>query len=428
MNDLGETVFSEAHSNAQAVLRRLEECREIDASQREALVACLAEAGERSVLTKLLGKVKDAQTLVSLPKLFQDVNPTLRAALLEREQDGGETLQQTESTKEGEMLTARLLGCREELIQSVTQLSPIIEFLEAAEEGFLTASEKRAVLDCCEGNIQIQREAINNLLKKLEEEKTLKAESLVRLLGGCEVIIPWSPPSARQLIVATSESTATEIILQHSKLISEAIRQRADLKGLAPQEAGLTEAVKELMHMYQWKGKDLFGKIFFAGFSEQVPSRKGETEKLLSISAQKESSDTSLKSALSTAQEKTVQAIKICQLLCNVHMYFPDLQPVMQELGHVHMEHCQVARGKQIQCKGCTEVKSTKKELEKHQLEVHGAVGMAKKKKRVGDSRVGKMGFVLGPCAHAVKKAGQYNKLCECHVMEMQFSLFLLPH
>lgn len=48
----------------------------------------------------------------------------------------------------------------------------------------------------------------------------------------------------------------------------------------------------------------------------------------------------------------------------------------------VHMKRCRVARGKQIQCKECTEVKSTKKELEKHQLEVHGEVGMAKKKKK----------------------------------------------
>lgn len=49
---------------------------------------------------KLLSKVKDAhtldaQTLVSLLKLFQDVNPKLRAALLEREQGSGEVLQQT---------------------------------------------------------------------------------------------------------------------------------------------------------------------------------------------------------------------------------------------------------------------------------------------------------------------------------------------
>lgn len=46
--------------------------------------------------------------------------------------------------------------------------------------------------------------------------------------------------------VASSESTAIEIILRHSKLISEAIQQRADLEGLAPGEAGLTEAVKEV--------------------------------------------------------------------------------------------------------------------------------------------------------------------------------------
>lgn len=40
-------------------------------------------------------------------------------------------------------MTALLLCCREELIQSVTQLSPIIEFLEAVEEAFLTALEKQ---------------------------------------------------------------------------------------------------------------------------------------------------------------------------------------------------------------------------------------------------------------------------------------------
>lgn len=54
---------------------------------------------------KLLSKVKDAQnlgaqtldaqTLVSLLKLFQDVNPKLRVALMEREGGSGEALQQT---------------------------------------------------------------------------------------------------------------------------------------------------------------------------------------------------------------------------------------------------------------------------------------------------------------------------------------------
>lgn len=102
---------------------------------------------------------------------------------------------------------------------------------------------------------------------------------------------------------------------------------------------------------------------FFSGFSKQVPSSRDEIKRmgpcsqtiltfhspkslscdvffflllqLLSISAQKESSEASLKAALSAAQEKSVPAIKICQLLCSVHESFPDLQPLMQELGHV---------------------------------------------------------------------------------------------
>ncbi|NXW31745.1 ZBT40 protein, partial [Phaetusa simplex] len=565
-----ESIFSEALSDARAVLKRLEECREIDASQKEVVAACLAETGEQSVFKKLLSKVKDAQTLVSLLKLFQDANPKLRAALLEGEGGSGEALQQTESTDEGETLTARLLGHREELIQSVTQLSPIVEFLETAEEGFLTASEKRVVLDCCEGGCQ--REAMDNLLRKVHEEKTLKAESLVKLLGAVKASFPglhllldnlvatanvsdgkakWSPedygakllrryrenlvelltdtqmllqgisaaqslaPAQREAMeqvvkredggfasllsaaleerslsvsaiwqlllavrepaplnllmkeirkqpgaefffqaVATSESTAIEIILRHSKLISETIQQRVDLEGLAPAEAGLTEAVKEL----------------------------------LSISAQKESSETSLKAALSTAQEKSVLAVKICQLLCSVHESFPDLQPVMQELGHVglltegtgekpgirkwkvnsesqvealdkdedkaggagakepkehqekasskksfvckacdktfhfycrlkvHMKRCRVARGKQIQCKECSEVKSTKKELEKHQLEAHGMAGTAKKKKK-------RLPVACDICGREFAHASgmQYHKLTE-HFDEKPFS------
>ncbi|KAM9115894.1 zinc finger and BTB domain-containing protein 40 isoform 6-T8 [Pangshura tecta] len=455
-----EDVFSEALSDTKTVLKRLDECRGIEGSQREhfpvvlqMLVACLEDAEEQSAFKRLLSKVRDeqsldAETVVSVLELFQNTHPKIKTALLEREQDSGEILQQTGSTEEGKTLSALLLEYREELIQSITQLSPIIEFLETGEEGLLTGLEKRVfvipcirdgpwlghinkslltnkvILDCCEGSAH--REAMENLLRKVVEEKTLKAESLVKLLGAVKSSFPdlhllldnlvaaavvsdstarWTPedygtqllkryqenfaelfmdtqmllrgisaaqnlaPGEREVMeqivkretgssgfssllsaaleeqtvsvtaiwqlllavreaelplnllieeirkepdaefffqtVATSESTAIEIILRHSKLISEAIKQRAGLEGLAPGEVGLTEAVKEL----------------------------------LSISSQKESSEASLKAALSTAQEKSVPAIKICQLLCTVHESFPGLQPVMQELGHVGMQY-----------------------------------------------------------------------------------------
>lgn len=53
----------------------------------------------------------------------------------------------------------------------------------------------------------------------------------------------------------------------------------------------------------------------------------------------------------------------------------------------VHMKRCRVAKSRQVQCKECNETKDSKKELEKHQLETHGAGGEAdvpkKKKKRL---------------------------------------------
>ncbi|KAM7030849.1 LOW QUALITY PROTEIN: zinc finger and BTB domain-containing protein 40 [Acridotheres tristis] len=408
-----ESVFSKALSDAQAVLKRLEECREIDACQKEALAACLAKAEEQSMFKKLLGQVKDAhtghlghssldtQTLVPFLKLFQDTNPELRAALLGREQGTHQ------STAEEETLA--LLCCREELMQNVPQLSPI-PALGAGEEGFLSASEKSnkgqnavynllsfvfegswldpdfdrlenwverkqmrftkgkwrvlplgrdnpqyqnslgaellesssaekalgilvgdklsmnwqcvlaarraseiledigkavtsrsrevilplhlslVVLDCCEGSSQ--REAMDNLLRKVDEENTLKMKFLGAVKASCpglqllpDNLVETAKISADKDMnklnfhclnkqgtnisddeneegrgdwddvnllttdgltgVATSESTTIEVILQHGKLILGAIQQR-EAEGLALGEAGLREAVKEI--------------------------------------------------------------------------------------------------------------------------------------------------------------------------------------
>ncbi|XP_052647429.1 zinc finger and BTB domain-containing protein 40 isoform X8 [Harpia harpyja] len=351
-----ESVFSEALSDNRAVLKRLEECREIDASQKEALVACLTEAGEQSVFKKLLSKVKDAQTLVSLLKLFQDANPNLRAALLEWEQGSGEALQQTETTDEAKTLTARLLGHREELIQSVTQLSPIVEFLEAAEEGFLTASEKRVVLDCCEGSSQ--REAMDNLLRKVDEEKTLKVESLVKLLGAVKASFPGLHLLLDNLVATANVS---------------------DGKGL------LTEGSGEKPGIRKWK----------VNSESQVEALDKDEDKV---------GDATAKELREPQEKPSSKKTFVCKACDKTFHFYCRLK--------VHMKRCRVARGKQIQCKECSEVKSTKKELEKHQLEVHGA---KKKKKRLP--------VACDICGREFAHASgmQYHKLTE-HFDEKPFS------
>lgn len=117
----------------------------------------------------------------------------------------------------------------------------------------------------------------------------------------------------------------------------------------------------------------------------------------------------------------------------------------------VHMKYCQVARGKQIQCKECGEVKLTKNELEKSQLEVHGGDAQEEKEKEeaphgmwhLQESLLMPQVGLLGAEVFR-QKFGQYNKvivwnlvlflpsaLCErnvLHVWETQLSSFFLPH
>uniref|UniRef100_A0A8C0BEH9 Zinc finger and BTB domain containing 40 n=1 Tax=Buteo japonicus TaxID=224669 RepID=A0A8C0BEH9_9AVES len=450
-----ESVFSEALSDNQAVLKRLEECREIDASQKEVVLDCCDGSSQREAMDNLLRKVDEEKTLKaeSLIKLLGAVKasfPGLHLLL--------DNLVATANVSDEDYGAKLLRQYRQNLVELLTDTQTLLQGISAAQS--LAPTEREAM----EQVVKCEAGGFASLVSAALEERSLSVSAIWQLLLAVREPAPLNllmdeirkQPGAEFFFqaVATSESTAIEIILRHSKLISEAIQQRVDPEGLAPGEAQLTEAVKEL----------------------------------LSISAQKESSEASLKAALSTAQERSVPAIKICQLLCNVHESFPDLQPVMQELGHVglltegsgekpgirkwkvnsesqvealdkdedkvgdatakelrepqekasskktfvckacdktfhfycrlkvHMKRCRVARGKQIQCKECSEVKSTKKELEKHQLEVHGVVGMAKKKKK-------RLPVACDICGREFAHASgmQYHKLTE-HFDEKPFS------
>lgn len=80
----------------------------------------------------------------------------------------------------------------------------------------------------------------------------------------------------------------------------------------------------------------------------------------------------------------------------------------------VHMKRCRVARSKQAPCKECNETKDSRRELEKHQLETHGAGGEPgvpkKKKKRLPvtcDLCGREFAHASGTSAGAVPKGGR---------------------
>nr|XP_012295489.1 zinc finger and BTB domain-containing protein 40 isoform X3 [Aotus nancymaae] len=519
-----EGIFSDALMVTQDVLKKLEVCSEIKGPQKETIVKCLQDGGEHSAFHRILGKVReeslDIQTVMSLLRLYQDSNPAVKTALLDRKPEDVDTVQPKGSTEEGKTLSVLLLEHKEDLIQCVTQLKPIMEFLETAKEEFLTGTEKRVILNCCED--RTPKETIENLLHRMTEEKTLTAESLVKLLQAVKMTFPnlglllekleklATLPSAT--VQPSPDDYGTELLRRYHENLSEIftdnqilLKMISHMTSLAPGErevmeklvkcdsgsggfSSLISAVLEkqtlsataiwqlLLVVQETKpcsldllmeeiGREPGAGAFFRAvttperatletilrhnqlISEAIQQKieckfytseeehLAETLKeILSISSETASPEASLRAALSRAVERSVSAIEICHLLCSVHKSFPGLQPVMQELADtgvltkedgeketwkVHMKRCRVAKSKQVQCKECSETKDSKKELEKHQLEAHGAGGEAdvpkKKKKRLP--------VTCDLCGREFAHASgmQYHKLTE-HFDEKPFS------
>ncbi|KAL9825502.1 LOW QUALITY PROTEIN: zinc finger and BTB domain-containing protein 40 [Geothlypis trichas] len=262
-----------------------------------------------------------------------------------------------ESIADEEMLTARLLCCREELIWSVTQLSPV-EVLETVEEGFLTASEKQVALDCCEGCSQ--REAMDNLIRKVEEEKTLK----VKLLEAVKASFPGLQ-LLPDLVARANISDGKGKLNFHWENYVGAFR-RWETEGQILSPTGHHQNSNCIGLLIEGRGQKPGIRRWKVNSESKFEVLDKDKDKAGGASA-KEAKESSLEE--DKASSKTSFVYKACD---KVFHFYCCLK--------VHMKCCQVARGKQIQHTG--EIKSTKNELEKHQLEVYEMVGMAKKKKK----------------------------------------------
>ncbi|XP_047581093.1 zinc finger and BTB domain-containing protein 40 [Lutra lutra] len=254
-----ESVFSDALLVTQDVLKRLEECSEIKGAQEETIMGCLEGEEGHSAFQRILDKVRDesldVQTVVSLLKLYQDSNPAVKRALLDGKAKGVDAVRPEGSTEEGTTLSALLLEHKEDLIQGVTQLRPILEFLETATEEFLPDTEKRVILNCCEGGTP--KETMEKLLHRMSEDRTVTAESLVKLL---QAVKPTSPNLGLLLEnlqrLATSQGTAvqaspddygTELLRRYHENLSEIFTDNQILLKTISHVKGLACGEREVM-------------------------------------------------------------------------------------------------------------------------------------------------------------------------------------
>ncbi|XP_044527250.1 zinc finger and BTB domain-containing protein 40 isoform X2 [Gracilinanus agilis] len=466
-----ESLFSEAFSVAQDVLKRLDECREIKSPHKEVILNCCEGGTPKETIENLLHQVTEEKTLTaeSLVKLLQAVKitfPNLDLLL--------KNLQKQESVPSTTVLpspddygTELLRRYHENLSEIFTDDEMLLKVISSANS--LTPGEREAMEQLVKGDGS--RGGFSPLVSAVLEGQALSGRAIWKVLLGAQTAeaCPLNvlmeemhkEPGADYFFqaVATPESATIEIILRHSKLITEAIQPRAELKCFTPGEEKLAEAVKEI----------------------------------LTVSCEPASPEASLKAALSRAREKSLSTMEICRLLCSIHEVFPSLQVVLQELGSlgllvqekeegsperwkvlegqgealagspagpgegiekekeeeelesgatlspkknfvctacdksfhfycrlkVHVKRCRAAQGKQVPCRECGQMKASKKELEKHLQEAHAgtrASGTPKKKKR-------RLPVTCDICGREFAHASgmQYHKLTE-HFDEKPFS------
>uniref|UniRef100_A0A8D2B4C2 Zinc finger and BTB domain containing 40 n=1 Tax=Sciurus vulgaris TaxID=55149 RepID=A0A8D2B4C2_SCIVU len=478
-----ENVFSDALLVSQDILRRLEECSEIEGPQKEVMLNCCEGRTPKEAMECLLHRVTEEKTLSaeSLVKLLQAVRrafPNLDL-LLGNLQKLAALPSATVQPSPDDYGTELLRRYHENLSEIFTDNQVLLKVISHMKS---LAPAEREVMESL-----VKRESgsggFSSLMSAVLEKQTLSAAAIWQLLlvaqetKACPLNLLMEEigrePGAAAFFQAVTapENAALETVLRHDKLIIEAIQQRSEPKCLSPEEEHLAETVKEI----------------------------------LSISSEAASPEASLRAVLGRAREKSVSAIDICHLLCGVHKSFPGLRPVMQELAHrgfltkedrekevwqvssrfhpgasnkeneavakedsqpagpnsqgetgpmpdqpgkdmsaspdsakksfickacdksfhfycrlkVHMKRCRVAKSKQVQCKDCSETRDSKKELEQHQLEAHGAGAEAdvpkKKKKRLP--------VTCDLCGREFAHASgmQYHKLTE-HFDEKPFS------
>ncbi|XP_021118682.1 zinc finger and BTB domain-containing protein 40 isoform X3 [Heterocephalus glaber] len=281
-----ENVFSDALLVTQDIFKRLEECSEIKGPQKEIVMECLEGKGGPAAFQRILEKVRaeslDVQTVVSLLRLYQDSNPAVKTALSGPQPEDAAPVQPKGSTGEEKTLSVLLLEHKEDLIQCVTQLRPITEFLETAKEEFLPGTEKRVILNCCEG--RTPKETIENMLHRITEEKTLTAESLVKLLHAVKMTFPNLDLLLENLQkLATLPNTTvqpnpddygTELLRRYHENLSEIftdnqmlLRMISHVKSIAP---GEREVMEKLVK--QGSGSGGFSSLMSAVLEEQTVS------------------------------------------------------------------------------------------------------------------------------------------------------------
>ncbi|XP_077826750.1 zinc finger and BTB domain-containing protein 40 isoform X4 [Macaca mulatta] len=478
-----EGIFSDALMVTQDVLKKLEVCSEIKGPQKEVILNCCEGRTPKETIENLLHRMTEEKTLTaeSLVKLLQAVKMTFPnlGLLLEKLQKLATLPGATVQPSPDDYGTELLRRYHENLSEIFTDnqiLLKMISHMTSLAPGEREVMEKLVKRDSGSGGF-------NSLISAVLEKQTLSATAIWQLLlvvqetKTCPLDLLMEEirrePGADAFFraVTTPERATLETVLKHNHLILEAIQQKTECKLFTSEEEHRAETVKEIlsissetaspeaslravlsraveksvsaieichllcsvhksfpglqpvMHELAYLGvltkEDGEKETWRVSNKFHLEANNKEDEKAAKEDSQPgEQNDQGETGSLPGRQEKEVSASPdpakksfVCKACDKSFHFYCRLK--------VHMKRCRVAKSKQVQCKECRETKDSKKELDKHQLEAHGAGGepdAPKKKKK-------RLPVTCDLCGREFAHASgmQYHKLTE-HFDEKPFS------
>uniref|UniRef100_A0A8C9LKF6 Zinc finger and BTB domain containing 40 n=1 Tax=Piliocolobus tephrosceles TaxID=591936 RepID=A0A8C9LKF6_9PRIM len=478
-----EGIFSDALMVTQDVLKKLEVCSEIKGPQKEVILNCCEGRTPKETIENLLHRMTEEKTLTaeSLVKLLQAVKMTFPnlGLLLEKLQKLATLPSATVQPSPDDYGTELLRRYHENLSEIFTDnqiLLKMISHMTSLAPGEREVMEKLVKRDSGSGGF-------NSLISAVLEKQTLSATAVWQLLlvvqetKTCPLDLLMEEirrePGADAFFraVTTPERATLETILKHNHLILEAIQQKIECKFFTSEEEHLAETVKEILsissettspeaslravlsraveksvsaieicHLLCSVHKSFPGlqpvmqelayidvltkedgekETWKVSNKFHLEANNKEDEKAAKEDSQPgEQNDQGETGSLPGRQEKEASASPdpakknfVCKACDKSFHFYCRLK--------VHMKRCRVAKSKQVQCKECRETKDSKKELDKHQLEAHGAGGepdAPKKKKK-------RLPVTCDLCGREFAHASgmQYHKLTE-HFDEKPFS------
>ncbi|XP_072442923.1 zinc finger and BTB domain-containing protein 40 [Chiloscyllium punctatum] len=250
--------LAQAVQDLHALVDSVVKCDDIPMEEKKVFLDCCKEAESSEVFCRLLDKVIEEKTLQLDTLLFvlersKEAYPRLQTVLQNLNRNLPiERLIETGRIDSEDFLLNLYLH-KEEVLQCVTDLSPLLDCLASAEEMVFSEQEKKVIVECCQG--ETARGAMAKLLSKVIEERLLSTETALNLLRTLKEAYPVlqsllntlsaEPETAAKSEAKTPEDYGLDLLRQHQDNIVDAVTDLQPLRNILSVAEDISDGEKE---------------------------------------------------------------------------------------------------------------------------------------------------------------------------------------